>query len=189
MSDVRFPRLTAKTETVLARIPQDVAVSGPAFPTVLVRDEVAVQHLPPSFEYGQETPGPFFQLATEDKASVGDILRITYRIGMPFFQDWQTRFMVSRLNEDSRLELRHVALNEEIKRLVVEVKVLKPFSPALLIPIAIVAVLAGALIWITTLSVERLGTIEIGETKLKIGPLLVIGGLIVGGLALFRRAT
>jgi len=186
MSDIRFSSQTARTEKAVATIPQERAISGPAFSTVLVRDDVTVQQLPPSFEYGAETPGPFFQLVTEDKANVGDILRITYRIGMPFFQEWQSKFMVSRLNADSRFELRHVALNEEIRRLVVEVKVIKPFSPALLVPLAIAAVLAGALIWITTLSIERLGTIEIGDTKLKIGPLLVIGGLLVGGMALFR---
>lgn len=186
MSDVRFPTRTAETETAIGTIEEYRSYAGPMVPTQNAIDEVTVQHLPPSFEYGAGASGPFELLDTDAKAYVGDVLRITYKLTIPFLMDYQTDFLVSRLNADERFELRHVAVNEELRRLVVEVKVLRPFSPALLIPIAIIGVIAGALIWVTTLSIERLGTVKIGDTEIKIGPFLVIGGLIVAGLALAR---
>jgi len=187
VSDVRFPRLTATTETPIGVVSEPRSYAGPAVPSQNVQDRVSIVQLPPSFEYGAPSAGPFELLGTDDKAVVGDVLRITYKLKLAWLEEWQTRFLVSRLNADSRFELRHVALNEELRILVVEVKVLKPFSPALLIPIAIIGVIAGALIWVTTLSIERLGTIKVGDTTIKIGPLLVIGGLAVAGLAILNR--
>jgi len=187
VSDVRFPRLTAKTETVIGTAADPRAYAGPAVPSQSVQDRVSILQLPPSFEYGAPSAGPFELLGTNDKALVGDVLRITYKLKLAWLEEWQTRFLVSRLNADTRFELRHVALNEELRILVVEVKVLKPFSPALLIPIAIIAVIAGGLIWVTTLSIERLGTVQVGNTTIKIGPLLVIAGLAVAALALVPR--
>lgn len=188
MSDVRFPRLTATRETEIATVEQVRSVSGPALPTQQVVDRVSIMQLPPSFEYGAPAAGAFQLLQTNDKVFVGDILRITYKLKLPFLEEWQTRFIVQRLNADSRMELRHVALNEELRILVVEVKVLKPFSPALLVPIAIIAVIAGGLIWVTTLSIERLGTFQVGETKIKITPILAIAGIGIAALAIFSRA-
>lgn len=185
-----FPSLIPKTETRVATVRGDVAVSGPQFSTVQVQDAIDIQHLPPSFEYGAATPGVFKQLATDEQGAVGDVLRITYRLGIPFLQSWQTEFIVSRLNADSRFELRHVALNEEIRRLIVEVKVVKPFSPPLLVAVVIIGVLAGALIWLTTMLVERLVTLFQGDPKNPGIPwlsIVAVGGLVITGLMLWPK--
>jgi len=190
MIDYTFPSRTPKTETSLGIINRDVAVAGPAYPSQLLTDEIEIQHLTPSYEYGQGSQGTFEQLGTDDKAFVGDVLRITYHLDIPFMQDWQAEYLVSRLNEDSRVELRHVALNEEIRRLIVEVKVLKPFSPAILIPIAIIAVLAGGLIWLSTRLVERLTTLFQGDPKNPAVPWLsitAVGGLVLAAVAFLPK--
>ena len=187
MSDLQFSNDTATSERHVATVYQDRAVSGPAFPTILARDEVKVFQLPPSYEYGQDSPGIWSELMTDEKADVGDVLRITYKLKLPFLQTWQSDFIVSRLNADPRFELRHVALNEELHRLTVEVKVIKPFSPALLIPLAIAAVLAGALIWVTTLSIERLGTVKVGDFKVNFTGIVVVGGLILAAMSIWPR--
>ncbi len=165
MQGVPIGSNSVRRETPLAVLSEVRAISGPAVPTVAIQDEVTIQALPPSFEYGQETEGPWDTVDTDAKVLVGDTLRITYRMGLPFLEDWQTRYVVSRLNADSRFELRHVALNEEIRRLTVEVRVLKPFSPAILVPIAIIAVLAGATIWLTTQLVEKLIVLTRADDK------------------------
>lgn len=182
MSEIRFSSQTATTETPIADIVGVRAVSGPAVPTRQINDRITVQQLPPSYEWGEGAIGPFETLPADSKVAVGDTLRITYKLGVPFLQGWQTDFIVSRINADSRFELQHVALNDETRLLVVEVKVIKPFSPAIFVAAAIAAVLIGALIWTTTLSIERLGTIQVGDTTFKLGPLLVIGGLVVAAL-------
>lgn len=185
------PSSTPTTETVVGTLGYVRAVSGPKVPTVTLTDEATIQHLPPSFEYGQETGGAWETVPTDGKAQVGDTLRITYKMGLPFLEDWQTKFIVARLNADSRYELRHVTMNEELRRLVVEVRILKPFSPAFLVPIAIIAVLAGAMIWLTTLLVEKLIVLFGTDPKQASGvpwlSIALVGTVAVAGLVALSR--
>jgi hypothetical protein len=178
---------TVKTETVTSSLDAERVVAGPLVPSTRLDTTIHTQALPPSFTYGQPTEGVWNRLADTDEVKVGDVVRMTYRLQVPFFQDWQTDFIVARLRLDRRFNLRAVTLNEEQRRMVVEVEILKPLSPAFLIPVIVVAVLAGALIFITTVSIEKLSTFNVGETKLKITPVIVIGALVLGFLALFPR--
>jgi hypothetical protein len=178
---------TYSTETVVNSYAATRVVAGPNVPTTRIATTVQEVELPPSFRYGSPTSGTWQRLGDQSEVMVGDIVRLTYRMQIPWFQTWQTDFIVWKLNRDSRFSLRHVAVNEEKRQVVVEVEVLKPLSPALLVPVIIITALAGGLIFLTTVSIERLGTLQVGDTKIKLGPLLVMGGLVLGGLYLWRR--
>lgn len=182
MSDIRFPNLTASTESVVATVDRERTLSGPSVPTMRVNDQVNVVHLPPSFEYGTPVGGMFQAVDDNQDIKVGDTLRIVYKLRLPFLETWQSKVIVEKLNLDSRFELLHVALNEEIHRLTIEVRVIKPFSPALIIGVAILAVLAGALIWANVLTVERLLTVDTPIGKFNLAPVAILGGLAVVGL-------
>lgn len=178
---------TVRRETPIRQYDGVRAISGPAFPTRIVKDSITEVALPPSWRWGQPTEGDWKQIR-EEEIQTGDKLRITYRMLVPFFTDWQRDYIVRQLVTSDRFNLRHVAMNEEERRLVVEVEVLKPQSPALLIPIVIVALLAGGLIWLSTVSIERLGTVEIpGLPPIKMPAVLVLAALSLLGLAFWRK--
>ena len=162
------------------------AFSGPMIPTVQIQNTIEQKELVPNFSYGAPTNGTWEKVDNNTQAAVGDILRITYTMGIPFFQDWQRDYIVSTINKDKRFILRSVSLNEEIRRVVIEVEVIQDFSPAFLIPIVIIGLLAGALIYLTTASVEKLSTVQIGDFKIKGTPFLAIF-LVLAGLFVFYK--
>jgi hypothetical protein len=162
-------------------------IAGPQLPSTVIGNDVTIVPLAPSYSYGRGTPGAWEKLDPETDVKVGDVIRINYRLRVPFLETWQSKFLVDRLANDDRYALRSYALNEEISRLTVELEVLQPASPAILIALAVAAVVAGGLIFIATDSIERLSTVQIGTAKVSVAPLLVLGGLAVAGLYLWGR--
>lgn len=171
-----------KTEKLTSIQPAFRVISGPQVPSTVVKDEIDTVNLPPSYVYGTPTPGPWATLDNDAEVKVGDVLRINYRLKIPFLQEWQSDYFVSKLTRDPRYILRYYGLNEERATLTVEVEVQQPGSPALIYAIAVLVAVAGGLVWITTSSIERLGTVQVGDTTIRGTPFLVLAGL---GLAFF----
>lgn len=174
-------------ESVIGSVTIDRAVSGYQRPSALVSDRVVLKSIPPSYSYGTPTTGTFRQIPQTEDVTPGDIIRINYRLKVPFFQDWQSDFYVGKIARDPRFALRYYAVHEEDSRLIVEVEVLQSGSPALVWALAVAALAVGALVFITTDSIEKLSTVEIGDTKIKLTPLVTFAGLALGALFLLRR--
>jgi hypothetical protein len=178
---------TVEKVKTLATEAKDAVITTIAGGASRVRVEDTIQQLPPSFAYGRSQQGPWTEIEFNDEVQIGQILRFTYDLKLPFLQRWQAEYIAAKLSQDERYELLHAGLNEEIRKLFIEVRVLQVSSPAIIYALVILTAVAGAAIFATVYSIERLGTVEIGDTKIKLGPLLALGGLAVGALFLVRR--
>jgi hypothetical protein len=178
---------SSSREKDIASIPVLRAVAGPQTPSTLVRDTVTIKEIPPSYVYGTPTGGNFQTIASDSELKPGDVVRFNYRLKIPFLQEWQSDYYVGKIARDSRYSLRYYALHEEQSRLVVEVEILQSGSPALVYAIAVAALAVGALVFITTDSIEKLSTVEIGDTKVKLTPLTTFAALGLGALFHLHR--
>ncbi len=138
-----------------------------------------VKRNPPSDSYGVASGGSWTPVADSAQANPGDILRFTYRLKLGWLQSWQASYFIYKLEKDPRFELRHYSLNEEEKRLWVEVKVKQNFSPVHAVAIAIAALAVGIGIMMSVESIEKLGTIEIGGNRINLAPFLIAGVIAV----------
>ena len=181
------PSEPVKRETSVATLPKSTAISGPQHPTQTLDVDDEVIQLPPSYVWGSMPQGNWVQTENTDKVFAGDIVRFNQRLKMPFLQQWQTDIAIEKFSQDSRFTLLYWGLNEETRTLVVVVQARTSFSPVPIIAVAVVAILATAFIWVTTTSIERLGTFNVAGVKFNVTPLIVFGGLILGGLALFQK--
>lgn len=192
--DRNFPTIeNAPGEYVVTdRNSGSVFVAGPA-PTPAM--------LPPSFGFGDPARGIWNVVPDEAPVQRGDILRFTYKLKIPFLENWQAGAVLSKLQKDDRWKIRYFALNEEIDRLVVECEITGVFKNnpapvvAALVAGAVLAVAVGVGVWLATVSVEKLGTLdfsELAEGKLQILPALIAGVLlffILGALTKYKHAT
>lgn len=180
------PREPVQRETVVGSMVRPEAISGVGIATEVVASEETVTQLPPSYSWGSPTKGNWQQTQSTDKVNVGDVLRFTHKLKIPFLQQWQTDHAISKFQEDQRFQLLYFALNEETRTLIIEARAMSSFSPVPLIAAAVVIILAGAFVWVTTISIERLGTVSIAGTKFNLAPLLVFGILAIVGLGLLK---
>lgn len=138
--------------------------------------------LPPSFAVGTPSTGVWQEMKNEDLANVGDTLRFTYRLRIPFLEDWQSGALASKLSKDDRFQLHFIGVNEEQSKVRIEATIVKPMTPAILVAGAILAVAIGLGVWLAIESVERLTTIQNPfdpTSKINLFPVLaVLGGLI-----------
>lgn len=146
--------------------------------TVFISYPVEINSFDPSMEAGQEVKGPYETLNGNEESKVGDILRINYTLKFPFLKDWQKGHLISKWSKDERVKVLHVAYWPEASRVTLTVKVLIPFSPVLIIAVAIAAAVVGASIFFSVSSIERLvgtaTTADIGGFKLSLAPLVII---------------
>lgn len=147
--------------------------------TVPTTKSVQLKRNPPSYSYGKPTEGRWEEVSNTQEAKVGDVVRVTYRMRIPFFQKWQMDRFVSKMQEDSRFQLRYVAMSEEESTIWVEARLLQNFSPLLFFAIAAAAIGVGIGILISVNSIERLGVIEtpLGKTNIIGVVTLVVTGV------------
>jgi hypothetical protein len=144
--------------------------------------------LPPSFQFGDPAHGIWTPLKNDAPVERGDVLRMSYKLKIPFLENWQSGALLSKLQKDDRFRIRYFALNEEIDTLQIEAEVTGVFKNnpapvvAVLVAGAIVAVAVGVGVWLAATSVEKLGTLDFSEVSQgKIN----ITALLVGGVILF----
>lgn len=149
---------------------------------------VGIPALPPSFVYGDVPSGRFFPADNTEEAAPGSTYRIIYHLNLPFLEEYQTSLFLSKLINDERFKIRYLALHEEVSQIVVIVTVIKPMSVPLLVAGAILAVAIGISVWITTSSIEKLGTVDLGDgAKFNLTPILLGGGILIALSALTRK--
>lgn len=163
------------------------AIAGPAVSSVQLQYEIKQRELEPSYSYGTPTQGIWHPVTNYDEAKVGEIYRLKYSLSIPFLQQWQSDYIVRKINEDSRFNLRSVELFEEKRLLVIEVETIKNFSPVALVALVVAGIIAaGGLIWLTTVSIERLGTIKVGDFKVSFTPFVTFALIGLAGLIFFK---
>ncbi len=183
-SRVPVPTLEGKTKRI--SVPQVVTDLRTGPETYLM--EYDVTSLPPTVNFGSETKGNWQGISQNHRIYTGDILRFTYTFKIPIFKEWQANRFIAKLQEDDRYQLRQWTLSDEQGRLWVEVKVLKPdFGiTAILIASAVAAIGIGIGFWLTTESIEKLFTVEVGDTKINFS--LIAGiALVIFGLPLLLK--
>lgn len=170
------PSLEGESKTVTVSAIQTSMQMGAS----TIAKTLELKRNPPSFYYGKETSGNWLKVSGNEEAKIGDVVRISYRMRIPFFQKWQMENFIEKMQKDSRLQLRYIAMSEEESTIWVEAKVLQPFSPLLLFAGAVLALAVGAGIFITVQSIERLGTVDT-----PIGSVNFIGFITLGVTAIF----
>lgn len=162
----------------------------------LLGDPPKIDPLPPAFSFGDPASGKWESLAENAPVSRGDVLRMSYRLKIPFLERWQTGAVLSKLQEDPRFRIRYFALHDEINTLIVEAEIVGSFKSnpipavAILVAGAITAIAVGVGVWMAAVSVEKLGTFdfsEVSQGKLNITALLVGGVLLFFLLSVFRK--
>lgn len=143
--------------------------------------------LPPSYQVGTPSAGIWRRMPDDEQASIGDRLRFTYRLKLPFLEDWQTGALTSKLSKDDRFELHFIGVNEENSKVRIEATIRKPMTPAILIAGAVLAVAIGIGVWLATESVEKLVTVQNPfstdpNSKVNLFPLFAIAALGIAAL-------
>jgi len=135
---------------------------------------LTANRLPPNNVFGKSNAGNWTAMKESDSVKPGDILRITYRTKIPFFQAWQVDNFISSLQKDDRYQLLYWSNSEEERRVWVEVRVIKPdFGlTVLLVAVAIAAIGVGIGFMLTTESIEKLAD---PKSVLGIGALFIMG--------------
>lgn len=178
---------TPTKETVIETKPLTQILTNRFTGAEKVTTEQKTIALPPDFQFGTRLSAAWEEVNQQDKAEVGDTLQITYQLRMRFLQQWQEDYLVSKLSNDSRYEIISIATNQEEGKMVVELKVLQPFSPVILVAVAVVAVLVGAAIFVSVTSIRRLGTVKLGKTEVNLTPILIFGVIVLIGWSFLRK--
>jgi len=131
----------------------------------------------PSYETGRlfATPGAGRFLEDTDTVHSGDVLRISYRLRIPFLQKFQVAAYEYRLRQDSRIELLHFVHYEEEGTITITVRLISPFSPPFIVAAALAAVGIGIGVFLLALSVEKLTTVKTPIGDFNIGAVVFTG--------------
>jgi len=165
------------------KVTQDIPVQKSAkyYGTFDSVETVTLQRLPPAFTFGKSQVGDWRPIAQETELQVGDVARFTYRLRVPYFQEWQINKFLEDMLKQRRVKLLYFAHSPEEGRFWIEAQLLQPSSPALLIGIFILGIGVGWMALGALESIESLGKFKVPgtETEINFIPFLILVGLYI----------